>query len=199
VFVRPLAAGAHDLRRGLVPFSVATWDGARSERGGNKALTRWKFLRLAAYPLDPAYVAEMSWGRAPGDLGSAAKGKDIVDSMCVACHAIGTTRIAAAGVAPDLSTIGVIATPGYLRESILSASAVVVPGPNPAQHQDRAKRDARGAWPPDEGYAWSRVGDDGKRVSSMPDFDSMSKEEVADVVAYLVTLGEEPPGGRSQP
>lgn len=199
VFVRPLAAGGHDLRRGLVPFSVATWDGARSERGGNKALTRWKFLRLAAYPLDPEYLAEMSWGHAKGDLGSAAKGKDMVESMCVACHAIGATRIAAAGLAPDLSTIGVIATPAYLRDSILSASAVIVPSPNPAQHQDRAKRDARGAWPPDEGYAWSHVGADGRRVSSMPDFDSMSKEEVADVVAYLVTLGEEPPGGRSQP
>ncbi len=199
VFVRPLVAGTHDLRRGLVPFSVATWDGARGERGGNKTLTRWKFLRVPGYPLDPAYVAEQSWGHAKGDLGSAAKGKETVESMCVACHAIGATRVAPAGLAPDLSPIGVIATPGDLRDSILSASAVIVPSPNPAQHQDRARRDARGAWPPDEAYAWSRVEADGRRVSSMPDFDSMSKEEVADVVAYLVTLGEEPPGGRSQP
>ncbi len=199
IFVRPLVAGAHDLRRGLVPFSIATWDGARGERGGNKTLTRWKFLRLPAYPLDPAYVAEQSWGRAPGDLGSPAKGKEMVESMCVACHRVGATRVAPAGLAPDLSTVGVIATPGYLRDSILRASAVIVPSPNPGQHQDRARRDARGAWLPDESYAWSHLESDGRRVSSMPDFDTMTKEEVADVVAYLVTLGEEPPGGRSQP
>ena len=46
---------------------------------------------------------------------------------------------------------------------------------------------------------WSHVEADGRRVSSMPDFDSMTKEEVANVVAYLVTLGGEPPGGRNQP
>ena len=199
IFLRPLAAAGHDLRRGLVPFSVAVWDGARSERGGNKALTRWKFLRLGAYPLDPAYVAELSWGHAPGDLGSAAKGKDLVEGQCTACHAIGESRLAAPGLAPDLSAIGVISTPGYLRESILTASAVLVPSPNPAQHQNRSgKRDASGAWPPDEAYVWYAE-KDGQRTSAMPDFDSLSKEEVADIVAYLVTLGAEPPGGRSKP
>src|SRR5512144_1770192 len=89
IFVRPLAAAGLDLRRGLVPFSIALWDGARAERGGNKSLTRWKFLRLAPYPLDPAYVAELSWGYAKGDLGSAAKGKELVQGQCTACHAIG--------------------------------------------------------------------------------------------------------------
>jgi len=200
IFVRPLVAAGQDLKAGLVPFSVAVWDGGRQERGGNKALTRWKFLRLPAYPLDPAYVAELSWGHAPGDLGSAAKGKALVEGMCLPCHAVGESRLAPPGLAPDLSAIGVTSTPGYLRESILTASAVLVPGPNPQQHQDRsAKRDGRGAWPSDEGYAWQRTEKDGRRVSAMPDFDSMSRDDVADVVAYLMTLGEEPPGGRTQP
>ena len=197
VFVRPLVTAVQDLRRGLVPFAIALWDGARAERGGNKTLTRWKFLRLAAYPLDPAYAAEMSWGYAKGDLGSAARGKQLVEGTCTACHAIGEARIAAPGIAPDLSTIGVIATPGYLRDSIVNASAVLVPSPNPWQHQDRAKRDARGTWAPDEAYVWYAE-KDGRRVSAMPDFDALSKEEVADIVAYLVTLGGEP-GGRTQP
>jgi complex iron-sulfur molybdoenzyme family reductase subunit gamma len=198
IFVRPLAAAGQDLRRGLVPFSVAVWEGARSERGGNKSLTRWKFLRLADFPLDPAYVAEMSWGYAKGDLGSSAKGKELVEAQCTACHPIGANRLAAPGIAPDLSTIGVIATPAYLRDSIVNASAVLVPSPNPWQHQDRSRKDARGSWPPDEAYVWYAE-KDGRRSSSMPDFDAFSKDEVADIVAYLVTLGEEPPGGRSQP
>jgi len=199
LFLRPLVARGHDLRVGLVPFSVAVWDGSRQERGGNKALTRWKFLRLPARPLDAAYLAEVSWGHAPGDLGSVARGKDLVEGQCTACHAVGESRQAVPGLAPDLSAIGVISTPAYLRESIVAASAVLVPSPNPWQHQDRAKgTDARGAWPPDPGFVWFSVEKDGRKTSAMPDFDSLSKEEVADAVAYLVTLGEEP-GGRKQP
>jgi mono/diheme cytochrome c family protein len=112
---------------------------------------------------------------------------------------VGENRLAAPGLAPDLSAIGVISTPAYLRESIVAASAVLVPSPNPWQHQDRAKgTDARGAWPPDQGFVWFSVEKDGRKTSAMPDFDSLSKEEVADAVAYLMTLGEEP-GGRKQP
>lgn len=199
IFVRPLAAAGHDLRRGLVPFSLAVWDGAGHERGGNKALTRWKFLRMPGQPLDAAYAAEMAWGRAPGDLGSAERGKDLVEGQCIACHAVGENRLAAPGLAPDLSAIGVISTPGYLRDSVVAASAVLVPSPNPWQRQDRAaKPDGRGAWPADGAYLWY-VEQDGRRTSAMPDFDALSKEEVADVVAYLLTLGEEPPGGRTKP
>lgn len=199
VFVRPLVAGGLDLRRGLVPFALAVWDGARAERGGNKALTRWKYLRLPGQPIDAAFAAEQAWGRAPGALGSAARGKDLVEGQCVACHAVGESRLAAPGLAPDLTAVGVVSTPGYLRDSIVSASAVVVPSPNPAQRQDRARGpDRSGAWPADEGYVW-HVDKDGRRLSAMPDFDALSKEEVADVVAYLATLGEEPPNERSRP
>lgn len=199
LFVRPLAAAGHDLRRGLVPFSVAVWDGARRERGGNKALTAWKFLRLPGTPLDSAYLAELSWGHAPGDLGDPARGKELVEGSCLPCHAVGAQRIAPPGLAPDLSSIGAISTPGYLRESLVSPSAVIVPSPNPAQHQDRsAKPDARGAWPDDEGYIWYRREKDGSRTSTMPDFASMPKEDLAAVVGYLMTLGAEPPAGRQR-
>ena len=199
LFVRPLAAAGHDLRRGLVPFSVAVWDGARQERGGNKALTAWKFLRLPGTALDSAYLAELSWGHAPGDLGDPARGKELVEGSCLPCHAVGAQRIAPPGLAPDLSSIGAISTPGYLRESLVSPSAVIVPSPNPAQHQDRsAKPDARGAWPDDEGYIWYRREKEGRRTSTMPDFGSMPKEDLAAVVAYLMTLGAEPPAGRQR-
>jgi complex iron-sulfur molybdoenzyme family reductase subunit gamma len=200
LFLRPLAAGDQDLRRGLVPFAVAVWDGARAERGGNKALSGWKFLRLPRYAIDNAYLAEVSWGYAPGDLGSPAKGKELVEGMCTPCHHIGALRIAPPGLAPDLGAIGAIAAPGYLRDSIVNPSAVLVPSPNPGQHYDRsAKPDARGAYPSDEGYLWVRREQDGRKTSTMPDYGSMPKEDLAAVVAYLRTLGADAPAGRRQP
>ena len=42
------------------------------QSGGNKALSRWKFLRLSSFPLDPAWLAGLSWGYGPGELGNAA-------------------------------------------------------------------------------------------------------------------------------
>jgi complex iron-sulfur molybdoenzyme family reductase subunit gamma len=200
LFLRPLAAGGMDLRRGLVPFALAIWDGSRAERGGNKALTGWKFLRLSRFPLDAAYLAEVSWGFAPGDLGSPARGKELVEGMCTPCHLVGPARSAPPGIAPELTGIGTIATPAYLRDSVVVPSAVLVPSPNRHQHQDRsAKPDSRGAWPADEAYLWYRVEKDGRKVSTMPDYASLEKQDLADVVAYLKALGAEPPGARRQP
>lgn len=195
LFRRPLVTNGQDLRRGLVPFAVAVWDGGRSERGGNKALTRWKFLRLPGQPLDATWTEELSWGYTPGELGDPAKGRTLVEAQCTACHVAGPDRTAPPGLAPDLSAVGVVSTPSYLRDSIVRASAVVVPSPNPAQHQDRSRgTDARGAWPLDPGYAWHGVETDGRRSSSMPDFE-LTKEELGDAVAYLMTLGGEPGEG----
>jgi complex iron-sulfur molybdoenzyme family reductase subunit gamma len=190
LFVRPLSKAGVELGRGLVPFAVAIWDGAASERGGNKALTGWKYIRLGRFPLDPAYLAELSWGFAPGDTGDPRKGKELFEGMCGACHAAGPGSVAPPGIAPDLSRIGVIASPAYLRDSIVSPSAVIVPSPNPAQHQDRAATPAPGAaWPLDESFVWFRAAPDGKRTSTMPDFSGLSKEEVQALVAHLRTLG----------
>ena len=61
MFLRPLSAAGHDLGRALVPFSVAVWDGAGKERGGNKALAGWRFLRMPGMAADPAYQAELAW------------------------------------------------------------------------------------------------------------------------------------------
>jgi complex iron-sulfur molybdoenzyme family reductase subunit gamma len=196
LLVRPLAGPGHDLRRGLIPFSVAVWDGAGHERGGNKALTAWKFLRLSRFPLDQAWEAELSWGYGQGELGDAGRGRELVEAQCAVCHTIGDQE-AAPGLAPALTGIGVVATPGYLRDSIVAPSRVIVPSVNPRQHQDRSKPlDARRAFAPDEAWTWFTVAD-GKKSSTMPDFATLSPQEVADAVAYLKTLGAEPPGGRT--
>lgn len=197
VLVRPVRAGGSDLSRALVPFSVAVWDGAGSERGGNKALAGWKFLRMPGAPAEPAFEAEVAWGHRPGDLGDPAKGRELFQGACSACHSVGAER-AVPGLAPDLTAIGVIATPSYLRESLLAPSAVIVPNPNPAQRQDRSgKPDARGAWPPDEAYVWYTLGPEGRKTSSMPDYATMPADEVSAIVAWLSTLGAgESTGGK---
>lgn len=200
VFVRPLAARGLDLRRGLVPFAVAVWDGARAERGGNKALSGWKLLRLAAFPADPAYAAELARGRAPEERGDPARGERLVTSMCTACHAVGERRAARPGIAPDLSGIGAIATPAYLRESIVAPSAVVVPGPAAAQHLDRARSPGvTGAFPAADAFTWHRAGPDGKKVSKMPAYAGMPEPDLRAMVAYLATLGAGAGEGRSKP
>jgi len=193
VFVRPLAAPASDLARGLVPFAVAVWDGARSERGGNKALSAWKLLRLARLPADPAYAAELAWGRAAGEQGDLARGKQLVNGMCAACHVTAERKIARPGIAPDLSGIGAYSTPAYLRDSIVAPNAVIVPNPNPNQHQNRAEPAAAGqAWPRAEGFVWYRKDASGKLLSKMPPYASLPPADVNAMVVYLMTLGRNP-------
>ena len=124
-------------------------------------------------PADPAYQAELAWGHRPGDLGDPQQGRELFEGMCTACHGVGAEK-AVPGLAPDLTGIGVIATPGYLRDSILAPSTVIVPNPNVAQRQDRsAKPDANGAYPADEAYVWYTRDADGKKASTMPDYASM--------------------------
>lgn len=200
LFVRPLATSAHAIEGGLVPFAVAVWDGARSERGGNKALSAWKLLRLPGRPVDDAYAAELAWGRGPDEQGDLSRGRLLVSSMCAACHLVGERRIARPGIAPDLSAIGAIATPSYLRDSIVSPSEVIVPSPNPEQHQDRTKpQDANGAYPRAEAFVWSRRDPSGRLVSKMPSYASLPEADVKAMVAYLMTMGAAERGAGSKP
>lgn len=164
VLVRPLVAAGHDLRAGLVPVAFALWDGAQRERGGNKALSSWKAIRLAGSRVDAAQLAELSWGY--DGAGDVLRGKQLVDSVCAACHRTGDKRSAPAGLAPPLDDMGLIATPSYLRESMLAPSAVIVPG-----------------------KGWSSRGAEGKSTSLMPSLAALPPSDVIAIVSYLRTLG----------
>jgi complex iron-sulfur molybdoenzyme family reductase subunit gamma len=156
LFVRPLLEG------GLVPFAIAIWDGGQHERGGNKSISGWKFLRLSKRPIDAAYLSELAFGYGPGEMGDPMRGKPLVHAMCTACHHMGEVRTAPKGIAPDLSKIGLIASPRYLFDSILAPNAPVVPHLHtPIQ--------------------WT----------TMPSFEGLPETEVGDMAAYLWTLGRE--------
>lgn len=186
LFRRPLVAAGHSLERGLVPLAVAVWDGARAERGGNKQLSAWHFVRLARFPLDAQQVAEESWGF-HGELGDPARGRALVETVCVACHQMPGKRTAPQGLAPDLSDIGITSTLPYLRDSVQAPSKVIVQHLQPNAHVNRAAApDPTGAYP-NQDLSWFLVQEDGKRVSKMPPF-SFPPAQLADIVAFLQTL-----------
>lgn len=185
LFKRPLVAQGHSLEQGLLPFAVAVWDGARSERGGNKQLTAWHFVRLARFPLDPKQLAAESWGY-HGELGDPARGKKMVEAVCISCHQLPGKRTAPPGFAPDLSDIGVTSTLPYLRDSVKEPSKVIVHHLQLNGHYDKgAAPDPNGAFK-NQDLSWFNV-QDGKRVSKMPPF-AFAPEQLADMVAFLHTL-----------
>ncbi len=189
MFVRPLVDGDSALTQGLVPVGFAFWEGGRSERGGNKYISSWKFIRLSKYRVDEALLARVSWGYGLGDLGDPIKGKQLFEVVCMACHWTEQKRIAPVGLAPDLSGIGTYQLPAYIKESILTPSEVIVHNLHLNRVYDKsAAKDKNGAYPNQTLYSWFSVGPDGKRASKMPPFAHFTPQEVGEIVAYLKTL-----------
>jgi complex iron-sulfur molybdoenzyme family reductase subunit gamma len=190
LFVRPLVTKEHSIDAGLVPMAFAVWDGARDQRGGHKLLSPWRVLRLPERAIDPAYVDDLAFGYHDGDIGDASRGKGFVEAVCVSCHRIGDKAFAPVDLAPDLTNVGVLSTYGYLRDSMLTPSLVLVPNLNANRHQNRgAPPDAHGAWPNATLGAFAVPDASGQPQSMMPAFANLPREQLADVLAYLKTLG----------
>ncbi|WP_456383180.1 ethylbenzene dehydrogenase-related protein [Persephonella sp.] len=189
VIKRPLKTTNSDLRAGLVPVAFAVWDGSKLERDGNKSLSRWKFIKLDKYKIDEEYLKYVSWGYPPKQLGDPQKGKQIaLQNGCAACHRFDDQLTAPVGMAPDLSNIGGIANPVYLKESIVNPNDVVIRNLNPNRHYNKyAKPDQYKAYPNNDMYQWY-ITVDGKKQSKMPPFAHLSEQDLKDLIAYLSTL-----------
>jgi DMSO reductase family type II enzyme heme b subunit len=182
VFVIPRPQGA------LVPVAFAVWDGSRKERAGYKQLSGWNFLQLPGAAVDPKYLAEQSWGYGGAPLGNAELGKVMAHAVCAVCHHFPGVKKVPANLAPDMADIGAIATPGYLRDSIVDPRAAVVHHLPLARRYDKeGQRDANGAYPAATSFAWA-MHEDGGTVSRMPPFSGFAESQVKDLVAYLMTL-----------
>lgn len=189
IFVRPLKVDGSSVAEALVPVAFAVWDGARNERGGYKQLSGWHFVKLPQPAPDPAYVKQLAWGYGAGELGDPAKGQALAETICVACHHLPGKAFAAPGLAPSLANIGVIATPAYLRESIVDSSGVIVHALQPNAHYSKSQPpDKNGAYPNADAFQWSTKDTAGKTVSKMPPFSMYTPEQVGDLVAFLKTL-----------
>lgn len=193
LFVRPLKAPEHSVDAALVPIAFAMWDGARDQRGGNKVLSAWHVLRLPARAPDATYLAELSFGYGDGDVGDPARGQPMVEAICLSCHRIGGKGFSPPDLAPELTNVGVLSSYAYLRDSVMTSNAVLVPNLNANRHQDRTKaRDDNGAYAHGTLGAFAVKDGSGTAQSTMPAFGAMPKEQVADIVAYLKTLGNAP-------
>ncbi|SNZ08995.1 complex iron-sulfur molybdoenzyme family reductase subunit gamma [Persephonella hydrogeniphila] len=189
VFKRPLKTENSNLKAGLVPVAFAIWDGSKFERDGNKSLSRWKFIKLGKYKIDEEYLKYVSWGYPADKIGDPAKGKKIaLQNGCAACHRFDDQLTAPQGMAPDLSDIGGIANPVYLKESVVNPNDVVIRNLNPNRHYNKhAKPDKFKAYPNNDMYQWY-IEVNGKKQSKMPPFSHLSEQDLKDLIAYLSTL-----------
>jgi complex iron-sulfur molybdoenzyme family reductase subunit gamma len=168
---RPLKDDYANLDHGVVPVAFAVWDGEKLGRDGMKNISQWVSVKLEGKTGGDAVATALA-EQAPGD---AAAGKQAaMDNGCTGCHQLENSE-AANLLGPKLTNIGGYSTAGYLRESIVAPSAVVVPGYNRNAHSN---------------YMWYNL-ENGKRVSTMPAFDWMDETTMNNIIAYLQTLKAE--------
>lgn len=169
--VRPVKDEYLNLKTGAFPVAVAIWDGEKLNRDGLKHLSGWIAVKLPDGGGTDLIKATNEVVK--GDIKN---GKELAMTNCASCHRWKGAQQAPMYMAPDLSNIGGQATAGYIRESIVDPSAVVVPGYNRNSHPN---------------FAWYSVDDKGNRTSVMPPFDWMDKKSLNDLIAYLQTLKAE--------
>lgn len=154
----------------VIPVAFAVWDGAKLGRNGLKNLSGWTAVILEDKKGSQDLVSALN-ADVKGDI---VKGKAAVADNCTACHQT-TSTDAPNLMGPSLTNIGGYATADYIRESLVNPSAVVVPGYNRNAHSN---------------YAWYNV-ENGKRVSTMPEFTWLEPKQLDDIIAYLKTLKAE--------
>lgn len=168
-FIRKLMTSKHSLRQGLIPFALSIWDGDKKERGGNKYLSSWKFLKFNRFPISHLYLREMSFQ--PETVADPINGKKIVETICTSCHQISGNQVASEDFAPNLKGVGGISTYSYLRDSLIKPNEVVVRHLNLYQTSP-----------------WYSKDEFGKKVSKMPSFEHLSSQDIIDVISFLKTL-----------
>lgn len=169
LMVRKFKSTNVDLSQGVFPVAFAFWDGEKKNRDGAKLLSAWLEFRLQGNTMKLAYLDEMSGGNSQN-------GEKLVMDNCASCHNYKGVKNAPAMMAPNLSNIGGYANASYLVESIVAPNAVVVPGYNVNAHPN---------------FPWYSVDDKGVRTSMMPAFDTLDKQSIHDMVAFLKTLKAE--------
>jgi DMSO reductase family type II enzyme heme b subunit len=169
---RSIADGYVDLSQGAIPVAFAVWDGAKMGRDGLKNLSQWVSVKLEGNEGGDELIAALDASAVKGD---AVAGKQAVaDNGCTGCHQVEKSDPANL-MAPTLTNVGGYATAGYLKESLVAPSAVVVPGYNRNAHSN---------------YMWY-MEENGKRTSTMTDYSFLDAATIDNIVAYLKTLKAE--------
>ena len=192
-----------DLRRGLFRRSQSDEDLAQT-------ITRGTPGGMPAFKLDPAELTGIvAFIRAGFDtsasvrVGDAARGRAVFQGKgeCASCH-----RVAGRGprAAPDLSDIGIARAPAMLERSVRDPSSALLPINRPVRIVMRDGRTIRGRRLNEDTHTVQIIDEkerlvsivkkdvrsfDVAKESAMPAFaGKLSNDEIADVVAYLLTL-----------
>jgi putative heme-binding domain-containing protein len=194
-----------DLRRGLFRRSTTDEDLA-------SVITKGTSAGMPGFRLQPAELAgAIAFIRAHFDttasvrLGDAIRGRAIFEGkgMCGTCHRVGGEGPRAA---PDLSDVGIARAPAALERSIRDPSSAMLPINRPVTIVMKDRTIIRGRRLNEDTFT-VQVLDEKERLlsitkrdvevlevspkSSMPAYaDRLTRDEIADVVAYLLTLRE---------
>ena len=166
---------------------------------------------MLAFKFDPselsaivAYLRNMNaFDRGSVKPGDAARGRQIVEgkAACLRCHRVGA---AGSRVAPDLSDIGAVRSAGSIQRSLTDPASQMFPINRPVRAVTRDGKVINGRRLNEDTYTVQLI-DDQERlvsltkadlreytiltVSPMPSFKStLSTDEIADVMAYLLSL-----------
>ncbi len=139
----------------------------------------------------------------PVKVGTAAKGQALVDGKgrCLTCHRINGRGIR---TAPDLSDIAAVRTPAAIQRSLLDPTSAMLPINRPVRAVTRQGRTIRGRRLNEDMFTVQLMDEEEQLVSlvkadlreyevlktsTMPSAaKTLSPEEIADVMAYLLTL-----------
>ena len=197
--------GGVDLRSGKFRTAVTDQDLTRV------ILTGIPGTGMLAFKFDPseitgiiAYLRNMnSFDRGSVKTGDATRGRSVVEGKgdCLRCHRVGGQG---SRIAPDLSDIGVARSAGSLLRSLTDPNSQMMPINRPVRAVTRDGRTINGRRLNEDTYTVQLLDDQEKlvsltkadlreftilTVSPMPSYrDRLTPDEIADVVAYLLSL-----------
>jgi len=192
-----------DLRRGLFRRSQSDEDLAQT-------VTRGTPGGMPAFKLDPAELTGIvAYIRAGFDtsasvrVGDAARGRAVFEGKgeCITCHRVGGRGSRSA---PDLSDVGIARPPAVLERTLRDPSSAMFPINRPVRIVMRDGKTIRGRRLNEDTHTVQIIDEherlmsvqkkdvrslDVARESAMPSYvGKLSDSEIADVVAYLLTL-----------
>jgi quinoprotein glucose dehydrogenase len=151
-----------------------------------------------------AYLRNMnSFDRGSVKAGDAARGRTVADGKgdCGRCHRVGAQG---SRVGPDLSDVGATRSAGSLLRSLTDPTSQMMPINRPVRAVTRAGKVINGRRLNEDTYTVQLIDDQEKlvsltksdlaeytivTVSPMPSYrDRLTPDEIADVVAYLLSL-----------
>jgi putative heme-binding domain-containing protein len=197
------ATGGVNLRSGQFRNAVIDRDLERFIRTGSPAGMPGFALDSAEMAGIIAFLRNMNAAEAASVAsGDAARGRGVYDGAgCAACHRIGQTGSYAA---PNLSDIGALRSPASLERSLVDPTSQMMPINRPVRVVTKDGTVINGRRLNEDTYGLQLMDDRERlhslvkadlreytigRTSPMPSFkDKLSKAEVADLVAYLLSL-----------